>query len=150
MAEYPPEPIADECEGGALLYSSGTTGKPKGIFRPLTLAPMGEGLDPLTAFFAWCGFVDGSVYLSPAPLYHAAPIAWSMAIQRLAGTVVVMERFDAEQALALIERYRVTYGQFVPTMFVRMLKLPEGDARVATTCRACDRSSTRRRRAPST
>ena len=86
---------------------------------------MGEGVDALTAFFAWCGFVDGSVYLSPAPLYHAAPIAWSMAIQRRAGTVVLMERFDAEQALALIERYSVTCGQFVPTMFVRMLKLPQ-------------------------
>ena len=125
MAEYPPDPIADECEGGALLYSSGTTGKPKGIVRPLSLAPMGESLDALTAFFDWCGFVDGSVYLSPAPLYHAAPIAWSMAIQRRGGTVVLMERFDAEQALALIERYSVTCGQFVPTMFVRMLKLPK-------------------------
>ena len=125
VAVYPPDPIADECEGGALLYSSGTTGKPKGIFRPLALAPMGEGVDALTAFFAWCGFVDGSVYLSPAPLYHAAPIAWSMAIQRRGGTVVLMERFDAEQALALIERYSITCGQFVPTMFVRMLKLPK-------------------------
>ncbi len=125
MAGYPPDPIADEREGGALLYSSGTTGKPKGIVRPLSLAPMGESLDPLTAFFDWCGFVDGSVYLCPAPLYHAAPIAWSMAIQRRGGTVVLMERFDAEQALALIERYGVTCGQFVPTMFVRMLKLPK-------------------------
>ncbi len=125
VAAYPPDPIADECEGGALLYSSGTTGKPKGIVRPLSLAPMGESIDPLTAFFDWCGFVEGSVYLSPAPLYHAAPIAWSMGIQRLGGTVVLMERFDAEQALALIERYGVTCGQFVPTMFVRMLKLPK-------------------------
>ena len=65
------------------------------------------------------------MYLSPAPLYHAAPIAWSMGIQRRGGTVVLMERFDAEQALALIERYGVTCGQFVPTMFVRMLKLPK-------------------------
>ena len=125
VAVFPPDPIGDECEGGALLYSSGTTGKPKGIVRPLSLAPMGESIDPLTMFFDWCGFVEGSVYLSPAPLYHAAPIAWSMAIQRRGGTVVLMERFDAEQALALIERYGVTCGQFVPTMFVRMLKLPK-------------------------
>jgi len=125
VAEYPPEPIADECEGGFAFYSSGTTGRPKGIVRPLSFAPMGEGPNPLTAFFQWCGFGEGSVYLSPAPLYHAAPIAWSMEIHRIAGTVVLMERFDAEQALALIERYGVTCGQFVPTMFIRMLKLPE-------------------------
>jgi long-chain acyl-CoA synthetase len=125
VAHYPPEPIPDECEGGAMLYSSGTTGKPKGIMRPLEYAPMGQGRDPLAAFFKLCGFVEGSVYLSPAPLYHAAPIAWSMAIHRIAGTDVLMERFDAEEALALIERYGVTCGQFVPTMFIRMLKLPD-------------------------
>lgn len=124
VAAYPTEPIADECEGGFSLYSSGTTGKPKGIVRPLSFAKMGEGQEVLSAFFERCGFVEGSVYLSPAPLYHAAPIAWSMGIHRLGGTVVLMERFDAEQALALIERYGVTCGQFVPTMFVRMLKLP--------------------------
>jgi acyl-CoA synthetase (AMP-forming)/AMP-acid ligase II len=125
VAEYPPEPIADECEGGFAFYSSGTTGRPKGIVRPLSFSPMGEGPNPLTAFFQWCGFVEGSVYLSPAPLYHAAPISWSMEIQRISGTVVLMEHFDAEQALALIERYGVTCGQFVPTMFIRMLKLPD-------------------------
>jgi acyl-CoA synthetase (AMP-forming)/AMP-acid ligase II len=125
VAEYPPEPIADECEGGFAFYSSGTTGRPKGIVRPLSFLPMGEGPNPLTAFFEWCGFVEGSVYLSPAPLYHAAPISWSMEVQRISGTVVLMEHFDAEQALALIERYGVTCGQFVPTMFIRMLKLPD-------------------------
>ena len=125
VAEYPPTPIADECEGGFAFYSSGTTGRPKGIVRPLSFSPMGEGPNPLTAFFEWCGFVEGSVYLSPAPLYHAAPISWSMEIQRISGTVVLMEHFDAEQALALIERYGVTCGQFVPTMFIRMLKLPD-------------------------
>jgi long-chain acyl-CoA synthetase len=125
VAEYPGEPIADECEGGFAFYSSGTTGRPKGIVRPLSFAPMGEEASALALFFEWCGFDEGSVYLSPAPLYHAAPIAWSMEIHRIAGTVVLMERFDAEQALALIERYRITCGQFVPTMFIRMLKLPE-------------------------
>jgi fatty-acyl-CoA synthase len=86
---------------------------------------MGEAPSALQAFFAWCGFEEGDVYLSPAPLYHAAPISWSMEIHRIAGTVVLMERFDAEEALALIERYGLTCGQFVPTMFIRMLKLPE-------------------------
>jgi fatty-acyl-CoA synthase len=72
---------------------------------------------------------DGDVYLSPAPLYHAAPLAWCMGSHRLGCTAVVMERFDALAALELIERYRVTHAQFVPTMFVRMLKLPETDRR---------------------
>ena len=71
------------------------------------------------------GFGEGDVYLSPAPLYHSAPLVWSMTAQRMGGTVVLMERFDPEECLALIERHRVTHAQFVPTMFVRMLKLPE-------------------------
>ena len=65
------------------------------------------------------------MYLSPAPLYHAAPLVWSMTVQRMGGTVVVMERFDPEDCLRLIEQHRVTHAQFVPTMFVRMLKLPD-------------------------
>jgi acyl-CoA synthetase (AMP-forming)/AMP-acid ligase II len=125
VAAFPSEPISDECEGGFAFYSSGTTGRPKGVVRPLSLSPMGEGPNPLTYFFELCHFDAGCVYLSPAPLYHAAPISWSMHVQRVEGTVVLMERFDAEQALALIERYGVTCGQFVPTMFIRMLKLPD-------------------------
>jgi len=70
------------------------------------------------------GFQNDSVYLSPAPLYHAAPLRWCMSVQRLGGTVIVMEKFDPEQALALIEKYKVDVGQFVPTHFIRMLKLP--------------------------
>ncbi len=122
--EQPSTPIADEMEGDFLLYSSGTTGRPKGIKRPLTLAPLGQGPPAAVPFLQALGFTAGDVYLCPAPLYHAAPLAWSMAAQRLGGTVVVMERFDPAEALALIERHRVTHGQFVPTMFVRMLKLP--------------------------
>ena len=121
----PATPIADEMEGDFLLYSSGTTGRPKGIKRPLTLAPLGQGPPAAVPFLRALGFTAGDVYLCPAPLYHAAPLAWSMAAQRLGGTVVVMERFDPAEALALIERHRVTHAQFVPTMFVRMLKLPE-------------------------
>ncbi len=124
VAEFPPEPIPDECEGTATFYSSGTTGKPKGVLRPPTLAPMGHAPSGLAGFFSLLGVREDSVYLCPAPLYHAAPIGWSMGIQRLGATVVLMERFDAEQTLALIERHRVTCGQFVPTMFIRMLKLP--------------------------
>lgn len=118
--------LSDQSAGLVMLYSSGTTGRPKGI-RPkppedpdpqaivpfVMLATMGAGMP-----------ADGTmVYLSPAPLYHAAPIAWSSAVHRLGGTVVLMEKFDPEGALAAIERYKVTDSQWVPTHFVRMLSL---------------------------
>ena len=127
LAAQPTEPIAEECEGDFMLYSSGTTGRPKGIQRPLTFPPMGQGLPGAVPFLRALGLEDGGVYLCPAPLYHAAPLAWSTAAHRLGATVVVMERFDPVEALALIEQHRVTHAQFVPTMFVRMLKLPEAE-----------------------
>ncbi|MCA1662036.1 MAG: acyl-CoA synthetase [Novosphingobium sp.] len=126
LAAMPDTPIADERAGVDMLYSSGTTGRPKGVKLPLPEDPaidQGNALVMLTmgAF----GITPDTVYLSPAPLYHAAPLRWSMTIHKLGGTVVVMERFDPEHALQLIERYHVTDSQFVPTHFVRMLKLPE-------------------------
>ena len=96
----PSTPIRDEMEGDFLLYSSGTTGRPKGIKRPLALAPMGQGPPAAVPFLQALGFASGDVYLCPAPLYHAAPLAWSMAAHRLGGTVVVMERFDPADCLA--------------------------------------------------
>ncbi len=123
----PGTPVDDETEGGSMLYSSGTTGKPKGIVRPLTGQPFGTGLGLETVMRMVFGFSPSSVYLCPGPLYHAAPLGWSTGTTRNGGTVVVMERFDAAAALSLIERYRVTEGQFVPTMFVRMLRLPEAE-----------------------
>jgi long-chain acyl-CoA synthetase len=125
ISGQPIDPIADECEGDFMLYSSGTTGRPKGIRRPLSFAPMGTGMLGAVPFLQAIGFGEGDTYLCPAPLYHAAPMGWSMGTHRLGGTVVVMERFDPEHALALIEREQVTHAQFVPTMFVRMLKLPQ-------------------------
>ena len=125
VAAFPATPIDDEQAGAPMLYSSGTTGRPKGIFRPLPDAPPGElALQGqfLTAVF---GLRPGMVYLSPAPLYHSAPHASVSLSIRLGGTAVLMERFDPEQYLALIERYRVTHSQVVPTMFSRLLKLPE-------------------------
>ncbi|MEU6745468.1 AMP-binding protein [Spirillospora sp. NPDC046719] len=122
----PSTQIPDECEGDIMLYSSGTTGRPKGIRREVTGTPIGSYPDvPGHWLRETLGMRQGDVYLCPAPLYHAAPLAWSMACHRSGTTVVVMERFDAEQALRLIERHRVTHSQWVPTMFVRLLKLPE-------------------------
>ncbi|WP_299196757.1 acyl-CoA synthetase [uncultured Erythrobacter sp.] len=126
LAAQPDGPIADQRAGANMLYSSGTTGRPKGI-RPappenpdpqamipfLGLATMGAGMP-----------TDGSmIYLSPAPLYHAAPLAWCSAAQRLGATLVVLEKFDPEGALAAIEKYKITDSQWVPTHFVRFLKL---------------------------
>ncbi|MGU3587420.1 acyl-CoA synthetase [Rhodococcus sp. C26F] len=118
-------PMDDQPRGADMLYSSGTTGRPKGIKPALPDRQVHEPGDTMTAMNAsvW-GVNSETVYLSPAPLYHAAPLRTCAAVQALGGTVVVMDRFDAEKALEYIERYRVTYSQWVPTMFVRMLKLP--------------------------
>ncbi|TDC62296.1 acyl-CoA synthetase [Actinomadura sp. GC306] len=125
VAEHPPTPIENECEGVDMLYSSGTTGRPKGVKPALSKAPMGEG-GPLYQLISLLFQPDAdSVYLSPAPLYHAAPLRYCITMHRFGATVVVMEKFDPEAALAAIEKYGVTHSQWVPTMFIRMLKLPE-------------------------
>ncbi len=121
------EPLAERPRGGTMLYSSGTTGRPKGIRRPLSGAAVDEP-DSGTAFFQHLFDVGPeTVYLSPAPLYHSAPLAFNAIVQASGGTSVIMERFDAVEALQSIERHRCTHAQFVPTMFTRMLKLPEGE-----------------------
>jgi len=126
LAAADPVPPADQPRGGDLLYSSGTTGRPKGIKPALPDRQVTEPGDLLTALFGGLyGFGPDTVYLSPAPIYHAAPLRFVGIIQSVGGTVVLMESFDAEAALAAIERFRVTHSQWVPTMFVRMLKLPE-------------------------
>jgi acyl-CoA synthetase (AMP-forming)/AMP-acid ligase II len=124
VAGQPPSPIADEYEGADMLYSSGTTGRPKGIKKPITGEPLGTPGSSVDLLGTLYGITGAAVYLSPAPLYHSAPLRFNMGILRKGATTIVMERFDPEAALALIERYRVSHSQWVPTMFVRMLKLP--------------------------
>jgi len=121
----PVTPIPDESEGAPMLYSSGTTGRPKGVKHPLPEGPIGTPPALVAGINAMYGVTKDSIYLSPAPLYHSAPLGFTMSMLRVGGTVIVMEHFDAERALALIEQHRITHSQWVPTMFVRMLKLPE-------------------------
>ncbi len=120
----PSDPIADEEPGQDMVYSSGTTGNPKGIKHPRPTGGISELTGVSKLAHGLYGMGPRSVYLCPAPLYHAAPLRFSMAAVQLGGTVVIMEKFDPEEALAAIERYRVTHAQWVPTHFVRMLKLP--------------------------
>lgn len=126
MEQHSAAPVENPHAGQTMLYSSGTTGRPKGVKPPApedsnpqapvalqALATLGVGMPD-----------DGSmVYLSPAPLYHAAPLGWSAVVHRLGGTVVLMEKFDPEDALKAIETHKVTDSQWVPTHFVRFLKL---------------------------
>lgn len=118
----------ERSEGTEMMYSSGTTGRPKAVRRPL---PGPEGSWAQIAVTHQLderyGMTPSDVYLSPAPLYHSAPFAFTMATLRLGAKAVVMERFDPLLTLELIERHGVTHAQFVPTMFVRMLKLPEDE-----------------------
>jgi long-chain acyl-CoA synthetase len=125
VAAYPADPVADEQLGLALLYSSGTTGRPKGILRPMPDLHPGDPGALLSFLQRLWRMREGMVYLSPAPLYHSAPQASVALSLRLGATAIIMERFDAEQFLRLVERHRVTHSQVVPTMFSRMLKLPD-------------------------
>jgi fatty-acyl-CoA synthase/long-chain acyl-CoA synthetase len=122
----PTTPIADEVGGYDMLYSSGTTGRPKGIKKQFEGNPIDVPNPFLRLLCAdMCGMNADSIYLSPAPLYHAAPLRFNMMAIVLGGTSIIMESFDAEEFLKLVEKHKVTQSQLVPTMFVRMLKLPK-------------------------
>ena len=127
IGAQPTTPIDDECEGNWMFYSSGTTGRPKGIKPPGVGGPLGEPGAFTALVQGLYGGSESTRYLSPAPLYHAAPSGWASAVHRLGGTVVTTERFDPVEFLEAIERHRVTLAQVVPTHMVRLLKLPEAD-----------------------
>lgn len=120
----PETPIADESRGSDMLYSSGSTGRPKGIRQVLPDADV-DGLSRMFAIYAdRYGWGEDTVYLMPCPLYHSGPMRFAMTMQHVGATLLVMDKFEAEAALELVERYRVTHAHWVPTMLVRLLKLP--------------------------
>lgn len=127
VGAMPAQRLAEEPAGDVMLYSSGTTGQPKGIRRPLSgLAiddPGRTGIASLERFLL--GMDENTMYLSPAPLYHSAPLQWGAGLHELGGTIVIMEKFDEAKFLEYVEQFSITATQVVPTMFVRMLKLPE-------------------------
>jgi fatty-acyl-CoA synthase len=131
IAACPPEPIADESRGSDMVYSSGSTGRPKGVKQTLP----DSGIDGPSAMFQVYarryGWGPATTYLMPAPLYHSGPLRFAMTMQHLGATLVVMERFEARQALELCERHRVTDAHLVPTMLARLLKLPDDERRTA-------------------
>jgi fatty-acyl-CoA synthase len=127
LVGVPADPLEDEPLGQLMLYSSGTTGRPKGVVRPQAARKINEGLGAVSGVGALFGLNSDTVYLSPAPIYHAAPLGFCMAATGLGGTVVLMAHFDPLDALAALERHGCTHSQWVPTMFSRMLKLPEED-----------------------
>jgi acyl-CoA synthetase (AMP-forming)/AMP-acid ligase II len=123
VAKQPTTPLAEEPEGQGMFYSSGTTGRPKGILFPLPERTM-QDVHPLVQYASPIAHQPDDVYLSPAPLYHTAPVVFSSMAHRVGATTVILERWDPVACLEAIQRYRVTTAQFVPTMFVRLLKLP--------------------------
>ncbi len=127
VAPHPGTPLSEEREGFSMLYSSGTTGHPKGVRRELSHDPFGTSATLTPMLERIMDFKEGDVYLSPAPLYHSAPLVWSMTVQRMGGSVVVMDKFDPTRCLELIDKHKVTHAQFVPTMFVRLLKLTDDE-----------------------
>ncbi len=125
VMDQPATPVVSQSEGYYMFYSSGTTGRPKGILPAMADVPFGTGLTLDHQLGPGFGFSRAATYLNTGPLYHAAPVGWSMATVRNGATAVFLSRFEPELTLRVIQQHKVTHAQFVPTMFVRMLKLPE-------------------------
>jgi long-chain acyl-CoA synthetase len=125
VAAHPSDPLPNRVAGTDMLYSSGTTGRPKGVLPGFEQQPLEERVTSVTGMLSVLfGMTPSSIYLSPAPLYHAAPLRFCMGTLAIGATLVVMEHFDAESYLAALDKYKATHSQVVPTMFVQMLKLP--------------------------
>lgn len=119
--------VLEDVEGGDLLYTSGTTGRPKGVKRPLSLAPLGSDTRRVKRLSELFGMDADTVFYTPAPIYHAAPLRFAMTAIRMGATLTLDEKFEASTALMTLERRRVTHSQWAPTMFVRLLQLPESE-----------------------
>ena len=131
ISTFPTENLSEEPAGTFMLYSSGTTGRPKGILKPLPKALASDENNVIGALQKrlW-GFDENTVYLSPSPLYHSAPVGFCTGVQSLGGTVIMLPKFNELQALQAIQDYKVTHSQWVPTMFSRMLKVDEAQRNV--------------------
>ena len=125
IAGLPSTPLEDECEGAEMFYSSGTTGRPKGVKLPHNGGPLGTMPEMYKKRVKLHNVTDQARYLSTAPLYHSAPVRYNMMMMREGATSIILEKFDAEESLRIIEKYQITHSQWVPTMFVRLLKMPE-------------------------
>ena len=125
IANLPDTPLSDECEGAEMFYSSGTTGKPKGVKLPHGGKPLGSVAELYKKRVKLHKVSSTARYLSTAPLYHSAPVRYNMMMMREGATSIILEKFDAENALRAIEEFKITHSQWVPTMFVRMLKMPQ-------------------------
>jgi long-chain acyl-CoA synthetase len=129
ILEYPADPLPDALAGDVLLYTSGTSGRPKGVWRELPQAGPpptligNAGQQMMQAFLSAEG--RKGPHLVCCPLYHVGPLTYCDGALLLGSSVVLMEHFDPEEFLALIEKHRVTSTFMVPTQFVRLLRLPE-------------------------
>jgi long-chain acyl-CoA synthetase len=115
----------EDVEGGDLLYTSGTTGRPKGVKRPLDFGPLGTDTRRVSRLRDLFEMGTDTVFYTPAPIYHAAPLRFAMTVLRMGATLVIDRKFDPATALATIAQRGATHSQWVPTMFVRLLQLPE-------------------------